>query len=139
MKKTKLIIECEYHFDLIGVSSSVKLYKLAWALNNQLSIRLIKTDDYELEMKGGRIATFCNYNYEVEESSFYLFRNKSMEVEGAYLLPELSHFDYIIKLTRNSQTFAKEVILKELNEMKWIEYISPLEVEKLKSKDNFLN
>ncbi len=133
MKKTKLIIECEYHFDLIGVSSSVKLYKLAWALNNQLSIRLIKTDDYELEMKGGRIATFCNYNYEVEESSFYLFRNKSMEVEGAYLLPELSHFDYIRKLTLNSHTFSKELILNELKVMIWIDYITPLEVEKLRS------
>lgn len=139
MKKTKLIIECEYHFDLIGVSSSVKLYKLAWALNNQLHIRLIKTEDYKLEIKSGEIATFCNYNYLIEESSFHLYRNRSMEVEGAYLLPELNHFDYIIKLSRNSQTFAKEVIIKELKEMKWIEYISALEVEKLKSKDNFLN
>lgn len=139
MKKTKLIIECEYHFDLIGVSSSVKLYKVAWALNNQLQIRLVKTEDFKLEMKGGATATFCNYEYLVEESSFNLFRNRSMEMEGAYLLPELNHFDYIIKLSRNSQTFAKEVIIKELKEMKWIEYISPLEVEKLKSKDNFLN
>ncbi|MEL7002753.1 MAG: IPExxxVDY family protein [Bacteroidota bacterium] len=139
MKKTKLIIECEYHFDLIGVSSSVKLYKLAWALNNQLQIRLVKTDDYDLEMKGGGSASFCHYHHRIEESAFDLFRNRSIEVERAYLIPELTHFDYIIKLTRNSQTFAKEVIIKELKEMKWIEYISPLEVEKLKSRDNFLN
>ena len=139
MKKTRLIIDCEYPFELIGISSSVKLYKLAWALNNELGIRLIKDGDYQLELKAGEMATFCSYKYAIEESSFELFRNRSMETEGAYLLPEMIHFDYIIKLSQNSQTFAKEVILKQLKEMKWIEYISALEVEKLKSKDNFLN
>ncbi|UII29973.1 IPExxxVDY family protein [Fulvivirga ulvae] len=138
MKKTRLIVEYEYEFELIGVIASVKFYKLAWAINKKLDIRLVKQEDYTIEMKGGGKTSFSNYLYQVDGKCFRLFRNRSVEGENAYLIPELPHFDYVIKIDEQSQSFAKEEILKELKEVTWIEYIAAIEVEKLKSKDNFL-
>lgn len=138
MKKTRLIIDHEYEFDLLGIIASVKSYKLAWAINKKLDIRLVKQGDYFLEMKDGKRAGFANYCYDPEGSFFYLFRNRSVEGEKAHLLPEMSHFDYLVKTNKDSQSFASEEILKELKEVTWIEYIAAIEVEKLKSKDNFL-
>ena len=138
MKKTRLIVEYEYEFELIGIIASVKFYKLAWAINQKLDIRLVKQDDYSIEMKRGSKAAFSNYLYQLESQCFRLFKNRSVEGENTCLLPELPHFDYIVKIDEQSQSFAKEEILKELKEVPWIEYIAAIEVEKLKSKDNFL-
>lgn len=139
MKKTRLIVDYDYEFHLLGVISSIKFYKLAWAINNQLHIRLLKEEDHELNLKNNKKVTFGQYIFETENSIFQLYKNKSESDEIAYLLPEMSHFDYVIKLDANSQSFAKEEVLKELREVKWIEYIAPIEVENLKSKDNFLS
>lgn len=139
MKKTRLIVDYDYEFHLLGVISSIKFYKLAWAINNKLHIRLLKDNDYELNLKNNKKVTFGQYIFETENSIFQLYKNKSESDDIAYLLPEMNHFDYIIKLDANSQSFAKEEVLKELREVKWIEYIASIEVEKLKSKDNFLS
>lgn len=139
MKRIKLQIDHEYDFSLIGIIASVKFYKIAWAINNQLIIRLIKQEDYVIETKDGKKAAFGNYSYDLEHSSFQLFKNKSVDGEKAYLLPELIHFDYVFKIDSDSQSFSNEVIVKELKEVKWIEYIAALEIETLKSKDNFLS
>lgn len=138
MKKTRLIIDHEYEFDLLGVIASVKSYKLAWAINKKLDIRLIKQEDFIIEMKNNGKANFINYLFDPEAGYFHLFKNKSIDGENAHLVPELNHFDYIVKIDQHSQSFAKEEILKELKEVPWIEYIAAIEVEKLKSKDNFL-
>ena len=42
MRKSKLIIEYEYDFNLIGLISTAKGYKLAWELNQALGIHLVK-------------------------------------------------------------------------------------------------
>ena len=138
MKKMRLVVEYEYEFELLGIITSVKFYKLAWAINQKLGIRLVKQADYTLEVKGGGTAAFGNYLFESDYSYFELYKNRAMEGENAYLVPEFQHFDYLVKIDAQSQSFAKEEILKELKEVSWIEYIAAIEVKKLKSKDNFL-
>jgi hypothetical protein len=42
MKKSKLLIDYEFDFELLGLSASAKGYKLAWELNQVLGIQLVK-------------------------------------------------------------------------------------------------
>jgi len=51
MKKKRLDIEYTFDFDLYGIISNVKAYKLAWELNNLLGSKLQKKDDYEIQQK----------------------------------------------------------------------------------------
>ena len=47
MKRTKLVIDYEYDFNLIGIISTAKGYKLAWELNQALGIHLVKQSEKE--------------------------------------------------------------------------------------------
>ncbi|MEQ8243300.1 IPExxxVDY family protein [Fulvivirga sp.] len=139
MKKTKLLIDYEYDFELFGIASSARFFKLAWAINSLLSTRLVKLEDYTIDFEKGESINFINYCHEDESCLIHLFKNKSPDYENKYLLPEMTHFDFILKINGSFQTFAAEEVIKELREVKYIEYIAPIALEKLKSKDNFLN
>jgi len=139
MKKTRLIVDYQYEFDLLGIISSIKFYKLAWAINNKLNIRLVRESEYEVPYKDGSQALFSHYIYSWESGALELFKNKSESSVAGYLVPEMSHIDYILKIDINSQSFAKEEVIKALRDVKWIEYIAALDVDNLKSRDNFLS
>lgn len=138
MKKTKLIIEHSYDFDLLGIISTMRFYKAAWSINNCLNIRFIKDEDLTLEIKDTRPSIFGSYIFETEYCCIQLYKNKSIDGENAYLIPEMQHYDYILKTSQESQSFAGEEIMKALKEVPWIQYIAAIEVNKLKSKDNLL-
>lgn len=138
MKKTRLVIEYDYDFELLGITSSAKFYKLAWSVNQALHIRLVREPDYELPLKEGTRYFGC-YTFGGDEPVLWLFRNRSLENDKHYLAPELAHFDYILKFPRDSQSFAQKEMLQHLREVKCIEYIGAIEIDSLKSKDNFLD
>ena len=77
MKKKRLEIEYSYDFDLIGVISSAKGYKLAWDINSQLSARLVKQPDLVVQFKNNAEASFSYFSYE-RASSYYKLDKKSM-------------------------------------------------------------
>lgn len=139
MKKTKLIIDHDYDFDLIGMISSVKFYKLAWSIGRALRIKLVKAADHEIEFKMSKPSHFCKYEHVTDAVVFQMFQNKSEGKEKVYLLPEMPHLDYIVKIDSSLQSFATEELIKQLREVKWIEYIAAIDKNKLKSKDNFLD
>jgi hypothetical protein len=139
MKKTRLHIEYNYDFELFGITSSIKFFKLAWAINSRLNIRLIKQEDFVLEISNGENINFVNYIFEDNSCVFQMYKNKSPDSETKFLIPELSHYDYVVKINGSFQSFALEEVIKVLREVKYIEYIARIAIDKLKSKDNFLN
>jgi hypothetical protein len=51
MKRNKLIIDYEFDFELIGIISTAKGYKLAWEINQLLAIHLVKQPDMVVGFK----------------------------------------------------------------------------------------
>ena len=97
MKKSKLVINYDYDFELVGVTSSAKSYKLAWELNHGLSIHLVKQPDLVVGFKNTE-KYFCYYAHETQLNRLKLFKNRPNDGEtGKYfLIPEFPHFDFII-------------------------------------------
>ncbi|MEM7106834.1 MAG: IPExxxVDY family protein [Bacteroidota bacterium] len=139
IKKTHLKAEFNYDFLLFGVSSSIKFFKLAWAINKHLNLQLIRQQDHKIVLKNAREVGFGVYLWQSETGSIELFKNKSLDGGLNYLVSEHSHFDYLIRVDRSLQSFSKEEMIKQLRDVPWIEYIASLEVTNLKSKDNFLS
>ncbi|MEJ2004194.1 MAG: IPExxxVDY family protein [Cyclobacteriaceae bacterium] len=137
MKKNRLIIEYDYDFHLLGLTSSAKFYKLAWTLNQLLGIELKKGEDYRLDLLK-EPASFELYTFGDPEVQFWLYRNRSVSSDSQCLLPEFPHFDYIIKIPEESQTFILKELQEALREVDLIEYIRALDAKNLKSRDNFL-
>jgi hypothetical protein len=139
MKKSKLIIEYEYNFDLLGIASGAKGYKLAWELNHTLGIQLVKQPDLVVGFKTGGEKNFSFYAYERQINRLKLFKNKSFENDpGKYfLIPEFPHFDFII-LAAMEEHYTHQQLIDLIKSIPAVQLISPIPLEGLKSKSNFI-
>jgi hypothetical protein len=138
MKKNKLVIDYEFDFQLLGIISSAKGYKLAWHINHQLNIQLVKQDDLIVGFKKADEKSFAHYSYETRLNRLKLFKNKPMDADSGkyYLVPEFPHFDFII-LTQMEEN-SLQAVLPQLREIPSIELLAPISLEGLKSKSNFI-
>ena len=138
MKKRRLEIEYNYDFELLGLASSARSYKLAWEINRALNVNLVKKDDLRMSTKEGDFY-FAFYSHQSAVNTVNLFRNRSNEsdVKGIHLVPEHPHLDFILYAKGNEE--VKGSRLQELlREIPSIELVAFLPLAALKSKDNFI-
>ena len=139
MKKTKLIIDYEYDFDLLGLTSVAKGYKLAWEINRLFHITLVKQPDLVVGFKNGVERSFSFYAFESSHNRLKLFKNKASENErGKYfLIPEFPHFDFII-LAAMEEQYARQELISALKSISEVQLVASIPLEGLKSKSNFI-
>jgi hypothetical protein len=139
MKKSKLVIDYEFDFELIGIRSSAKGYKLAWEINNQLGIHLIRQPDLTVGFKKGEERKFSFYAHETRLNRLKLFKNKPVDTDSGkyFLIPEFHHFDFII-LIQMDDLAQRDTFLEQLKQISSIELSASIPLEGLKSKSNFI-
>ena len=140
MKKNTLDASYNFDFDLIGIISTVKEYKLAWLINKKLAIRLVKHDDMEIEFLKQKSLVVSNFLYETETSQARLLKNKSMDFSGQanYLLPELHKFDFLFTIHGFEDTFDRREVVGALKEIPQVQFAQILPMDRLKSKENLI-
>jgi hypothetical protein len=138
MKKSKLVINYDYDFELVGVTSSAKSYKLAWELNRSLSLHLIKQPDLVVGFKNVD-KYFGYYAHETQLNRLKLFKNRPNDGEtGKYfLIPEFPHFDFII-LSQLEEHASKYNLIALIKGIPSVQLASNIPLEGLKSKSNFV-
>ena len=139
MKKKRLEIEYSFDFELLGVISSAKGYKLAWDINMTLASRLVKQKDLVIHLKSNTVASYSYYSFENEVNTLKLFRNKPNEADLVknLLVPEFPHYDYII-LTRGEEHQSSNRLQELLRNNPSIELVAFIPLDALKSKENFI-
>jgi len=140
-KRNKLIVDYDYNFNLIGMISPVKDYKLIWSINHQLNVKLVKNTDLILEYLDQQKLVISNFLFETENSSLRILKNKAEdgdELKKSYLLPELKNFDYFLMLEGSGDTFNISEIEGKLKNLEIIQYLTKIDVSKLKSKENLV-
>ena len=141
MKKNKLVVSYEYDFELLGITSSVKEYKLAWAINNSFNFKLKKNEDLVIDFNGGKKIIISNYIFKTQHSSFRLFKNKSFDSASDspnYLIPELKNFDFVISINGFEDTYLVEEFIQKLRAIAEVMYVQKIDIMGLKSKDNLI-
>lgn len=141
MAKNTLNIEYDYDFDLFGIISLARAYKLAWLINKQLGLHMVKNDDIHFSFLNDEKLIISNYLYETEYTQFRMLKNKSEENapgKKGFLIPELNKFDYLIMKTGTVGTYKDTEMLKKIQEIKEIQYVYSLDIEKLKSRENLI-
>ncbi len=139
MGKNRLVIDPDYDFELYGIITSIKEYKLAWELNSRLEIRLVKQPDIRLELIKDGPLLISNFEYGKDYLTYKLIKNKSVDQsvnKVNYLLPELQKFDYFLII--NGQFKAQNDIISKLKEITIIDYISRFNANEVKSKENLI-
>jgi hypothetical protein len=138
MKKKRLDVEFSYDFELLGVHSSARGYKLAWEINKALEVELLKKPDLKITDKTGEY-NFSHFAWQATVNTIRLFRNKSNESDASTLLlvPEHPAVDYIVYAQGDEQMKGKRLheLLRNIPSIEWVAFI-PLAA--LKSKDNFI-
>jgi hypothetical protein len=139
MKKSKLIIDYAYNFDLLGLTSTAKGYKLAWEVNQALHIDLVKQPDLVVGFKNNEEKGFSFYAYETQLNRLKLFKNKAFDNEAGkyFLIPEFPHFDFIILAAMEDQ-YAHQQLLNLIKSIPSVQFVASIPLEGLKSKSNFI-
>lgn len=141
MKATKLFVEYEYNFTLIGLISPVKEYKLAWSINKYLELDLRKEEDILYDYQNGGKMYISNFIYETEYSYVRLLKNKPSEfsnIQKPYLLSELKDYDYFIQFEGEIAEFDESSFREALQRLNEIQYVMHVNVDDLRSKENLL-
>ena len=136
MGKTVLLTDFEYDFQLIGISTHAKDYRLCWELNKVFGIQLNKQEDVQFSSKKGGKAIFSMYFYqdEFEEKDVRLMSNKSY---GRILIPESKASDYFLMFYDYNEYEVREMLMK-IRKINVVLTAFEIEVDTLKSKDNLL-
>jgi hypothetical protein len=139
MKKNKLHIDYNFDFKLMGVTTAARGYKLAWELNRQLGINLVKQPDLVVGFKKEEEKSFSYYAHETPLNRLKLFKNKPVEQEtGKYfLIPEFPHYDFII-LAAMDDNYSEQKLIEMIRTSPSVQLVAPIPLEGLKSKSNFI-
>ncbi len=123
-----------------GLSSALKMYTLAWKINQELEISLAMQEDKQIQLKGQEIR-IRYYLYETENTCVRLLKNRNQidtSSQFIYLVPELNSFDYLLTI----QISKDQVInLKEFSSMQQIDGINMavnVQNDKLKHLENLI-
>ncbi len=141
MAKNRLIVDYQYDFEIYGIISPAKEYRLAWLLNNHLKIHLVKNEDIVHNFVNREDLRISNYIYETENMTFRLLKNKSenkTDDKLDFLIPELHKFDFFIMKNGLLDGKADSGFLSAIKQIPGIHYITGFDIEKIKSKENLI-
>lgn len=141
MRPLHLDIEYNYDFDLYGVVSPVKDYKLAWALNNLFDLRLSKQKDLCYDLMGKDRLIISNYEYITDHSIIRLFKNKALSpstLKKPFLLPDIKEYDYVLQISGAIQQLYPQEFMRKLLNTSLVQYVKQFDPLTLKFKENLI-
>ena len=149
--------EIDYH--LIAIHTSLEDYRLAYFINQKLTINLgINKDQIQINIKEGETKFSRFYYYDVKKVISWnliqnkneviqqkneirqnLFSNINLEVSTkVYLLPEFKKVDYFLKIENVDEEINGAKIQLLLNTIENITTAYTVETNKIKSKNNLI-
>ena len=138
MKKSKLVIDYEFDFGLWGITTAARGYKLAWEINQQLGVRLVKQPDLVVGFKNNEEKSFSFYAYQAPLNRLKLFKNRPTDPESGkyFLIPEFPHYDFII-LAAMEEHHTQQLV-QMIRTVPSVELVASIPLDGLKSKSNFI-
>ena len=141
MRTIKLPAKFDFDFQLFGIISKAKEYKLSWAINNSTDLELKKEDDIHVGLKNDQELRVSNFKCKTETCSFYLIKNKlEEEIEGEQIIfaPSLKSFDFLLKVESDKGTGFVNNLYNGIRSIDCVDSVLKLDVDKIKEKEYFL-
>ena len=121
IKKIKLEIDDEIEFPILGISTALGDYRLAWELNSKLNLKFecsVEGTYFSIPNKSKKMVDYDYYSYASEEdmSKFFLVKNKQ---QGSTLFSDRERLDFFLVL-RDNYTYDIEDLILDLRKIKGI-------------------
>lgn len=128
---------------LLGISTTVKNYKLCWQLNNLLGFNFRLNNELEIRLLKRKNKKEREYFFSIYESRetanalvHYLYHN---QYDGEYLLPEFKHIDFLWLMKGDIIDDEKfESIKNSIKAMHGVQLVVELTNEQIKNKGNMV-
>ena len=139
MKKKRLEIDYSYDFQLLGIISATKGYKLAWEINRALELQLARQEDLLITDRKNVSLGFAHFVHQSESLVVRLFRNKPAEgdAQTGRMVLEFPHYDYIVMVQSDDETKSNR-LQELLRTIPSVELVAFIPLAALKLKDNFI-
>ena len=122
-------------YQLIGIVSSSKEFKIAWIINNSLEVSLSKIDNEIIKLSNGRSLSISHLLYRRNKGYIRLINNKIIYNKGkSSLISSLSNFDYIIQFSFNFFEFESFNIINKLKSNNDIQFANFVDSNSIKEK-----
>ncbi len=138
INKNKNFSENPVNYELIGIVSTSKEYKIAWHLNKLLNIKLIKMKDEVINLINGSKVKISYLEFKVEKKHIKLISNKLRNSNRSYLVSALSNFDFFILFSKNFFEFEDYDIINILKSNNTFQFANFVDITKIK-ESHFLN
>lgn len=136
-RELQVNIPCD--FDLLGIVSPAREYKLAWSLNQSLGLKLAKSQDLVINFVNDRSIIISNFIFTTSHCTFRLLKNYALAGSAAdFLLPELKNLDYFLLIKNESDTFELDSFVKRLPEIDAVQSFTAINVDNLDNKENLI-
>ena len=122
-------------YQLIGIVSSSKEFKIAWIINNSLEVSLSKIDNEIIKLSNGSSLSISHLIYKRNKGYIRLINNKIIHNKGkSSLISSLSNFDYIIQFSSNFFEFESFNIINKLKSNNDIQFANFVDHKSIKEK-----
>jgi len=122
-------------YQLIGIVSSSKEFKIAWIINNSLEVSLSKIDNEIIKLSNGSSLSISHLLYRRNKGYIRLINNKIIYNKGkSSLISSLSNFDYIIQFSFNFFEFESFNIINKLKSNNDIQFANFVDSNSIKEK-----
>ena len=122
-------------YQLIGIVSSSKEFKIAWIINNSLEVSLSKIDNEIIKLSNGSSLSISHLLYRRNKGYIRLINNKIIYNKGkSSLISSLSNFDYIIQFSSNFFEFESFNIINKLKSNNDIQFANFVDSNSIKEK-----
>jgi hypothetical protein len=113
-KKHVITVDQDFDFTLIGICTHLSDYRLAWSLNENLGLKLSKSQEGYASLNKKKDAEDFFYSmYEFKdvenEIEYFLLKNKS---NGKFVVPEKPSMDFFLFIIDNQQLDTDEIVEK---------------------------
>ena len=138
MAKFLLEAEFDYDFDLLGLVSPLRDYRLCWLINKKLNVDFHRRRDLEINLiQQQKLTYFSIYSYydSLDKASFFILNNKN---NNDLLIPEMKQVDYFFMTKGNIALQERERLLISLKEVQAIQTLFEVDPLSLKSRQNLI-
>ena len=134
INKNKDFSEESVNFDVIGLVTTDKEYKIAWHLNKLFDINLIKKSDEIINLVDGSKIMISYLEFKFERKHIKLISNKLKKSNRTYLVSALSNFDYFMLFSKRFFEFKDYDIIDRLKSNNTFQFANFVDISKIKDR-----
>lgn len=134
----RIDIDFQYEYLIVGISSLLKDYRLAYHLNKALGIDLKKLEDLPANFeKENKIVPFPLFIDNLNDN-FKVCILIGCNSQGIKLFPLLKHYDYILLYETPSADWTPEQVVASIRKISNVQLVKSISSEELKGFQSIL-